>query len=84
MLTADVDCDDSIVAVACYFYILDEQNKVSRFEVDDDVIGFIRWGQICKFWDPSKFGIPTDLGMSNDKDDKLPKRRCGGVQEPNL
>jgi len=28
----DVDCDDSIVAVACYFYIclLDEQYKVSR------------------------------------------------------
>ena len=30
MATADVDCDDSIVAVACYFYILDEKYKVSR------------------------------------------------------
>jgi len=30
MATADVDRDDSIVTVACYFYIPDEQNKVSR------------------------------------------------------
>jgi len=32
MATADVDCDDNIVAVACYFYIglLDDQYKVSR------------------------------------------------------
>ena len=43
MATADVDCDDSIVAVACYFYIglLNEQYKSTS-----------RWGQKCKFWDP--------------------------------
>ena len=49
MATADVDCDDSIVAVACYFYIglLDEQYKVSR-RPNRRHDG----AKKCKFWDP--------------------------------
>ena len=58
MTTAKMDCDDSIVAVACYFYIMYWMSKTRCpvAEVDDDVIGFTM-GQICKFWDPiHKFG----------------------------